>query len=79
MQGPGWDMERKHHVVVASWEQGGRPGEYTRLYEVRCDPCRWRSKHTDNHLLARTWAADHQGITRDAPHWQRGPGTGGAA
>jgi len=67
-------MGDRHHVVLASWEQGRRHGEpYVRLYEARCDPCGWKSKHTDNHLLARTWAADHQGIARHTPDWQRGP------
>jgi len=65
----------RHHVVVASWEQGGRRGDpYTRLYEVRCDPCKWRSQHTDQQWQARRWADDHQGLDRSAAPWARGPG-----
>lgn len=55
-------MTGKHHVVVGSWEQGGRKGEpYIRMYEVRCDPCRWRSRHTEQPWQARQWAGEHDG------------------
>lgn len=65
-----------HHVVIGSWDQGRRKGEpYLRLYEARCDPCRWRSEHTLHLWQARTWADAHQGIEpAQAPPWARGPG-----
>jgi len=64
----------RHHVVVASWEQGGRRGDpYTRLYEVRCDPCKWRSRHTDQQWQARQWAGEHDGTLPD-PAPDRGSG-----
>lgn len=72
-------MTDKHHVVIGAWWQGrGKGDPYIRMFEVRCDPCRWRSKHTDQQTLANTWAADHQGIERDHPDWVRGPRTGDA-
>jgi hypothetical protein len=64
-----------HRIVIASWEQGRRKGEpYVRLYEARCDPCRWLSAHTGNAWQARIWADRHAGVDRAAPDWQRGPG-----
>lgn len=68
-------MDKQHHVVIAAWWQGrGRGEPYVRLHEARCDPCRWRSPHTDQLWQARAWADDHQGIDRSAPDWARGPG-----
>ena len=56
----------KHHIVIGSWEQGRRKGEpYIRLYEARCDPCHWRSPHTDQQVVARAWAAQHTGEDED--------------
>jgi hypothetical protein len=63
-----------HHIVIAAWDQGRRKGEpYVRMYEARCDPCRWRSEHTPYLWQVRAWADVHEGKDPPPP-WKRGPG-----
>jgi hypothetical protein len=69
-------MGERHHVVIGSWEQGRGKGEpYVRMYEVRCDPCRWRTEPLTELWSARRISAEHQGIDElPAAPWVRGPG-----